>query len=234
MNTGEIEAIRQKAKQKRYKKPMHKEMNLDSIQYKLYDIISECQDVSCFFEGGDDELLEEMIGGEDEVREFKFMFAQLVSECEQMQDELENEWVPEMFDIFFASCSDRSQSLIGFDSYEGDYMSIAPGMETEWAIQEAQKKLSRYTKSQIIEASCQCFRISLAYLALRNRYEDLKTSMDIIRERNKAELEVIKGINTMYQKANDTTNGFKFYSEERTTFERFISNIDPYSQMWIG
>lgn len=230
----EISVIREKARQKRYKKPIHSTFNLDSIRENLYEMQNECQDVSWFFEGGDENLLEELIGGEDEVREFKFMFSGLEFDIERMQEDLENEWIPDFFDIFFPAVSDNSSDLLGFDEYVEDYMGISIDF-TKWAIEEARTKMKRFTKDQLFEGATVCFRIALCYLAIQNRYEDLRASMDIIRGQNKAELEVLKSINELYERADEASEHFRYkYNAEVRKYEKFISGIDPYSQLWIG
>lgn len=70
------ETKRWKAKNLRYKKPMVKELNLDTIREKLFDIQGECEEVRWYTdsEDGEDSLLNALDGNEDEVYEFKVAF----------------------------------------------------------------------------------------------------------------------------------------------------------------
>ena len=95
------ETKRRKAKQLRYKKPIVKNFNLESITQELLDIQEQCEDVHWYFDSDDDSLINALDGDEDEAYEFRMMFADLCAECEQMREDLEEEWVPECFDRFF-------------------------------------------------------------------------------------------------------------------------------------
>lgn len=149
MNDLHFDAVREKARQKRYKKPIHAELNIDTITENLWEIRDECSDVQWFFEGGDDDLLESLIGTEDNVQEFKLMFSDLSNMCEQMLEDLEDEWIPEFFNVFMASNFGRGNDevqtfgrnmILGWDSYDEDYMGISDGYEVEIALEEARKR----------------------------------------------------------------------------------------------
>ena len=133
------ETKRWKAKNLRYKKPMVKELNLDTIREKLFDIQGECEEVRWYTdsEDGEDSLLNALDGNEDEVYEFKVAFAYLCEECEAMQVDLNEEWIPECFDLLFvvAGAGDQFGGLLGYDSYEGDYFGI--NCMDAWAEDEA-------------------------------------------------------------------------------------------------
>lgn len=101
MNNSE-ETKRLKAKNLRYKKPIVKDLNFDKIIEDLYDIMDECENVRWYTDSddGNDTLINALAGDEDETYEFKMAFADLCAECERMQEELREEWIPECFDIF--------------------------------------------------------------------------------------------------------------------------------------
>ena len=125
-------------------------------------------------------------------------------------------------------------SMLGWDTYENDYFGLEPGFESEIAIKEAKKKLQQYTKADLIEAASQCFLIAVNFLSLRSRYEDLKASMDIIRETNKAELDVLRHINELYQKADVVSKGFRYdWKHEVIDLQKLIDSIDPQSRIWL-
>ena len=92
----------------------------------------------------------------------------------------------------------------------------------------------RCTKEEILDGASLCFRIAVNYLSLKSRYEDLKASMDIIRERNRAELDALHKINEVYEKADKASDGFRFtWEKEVATLDKLIDAIDPYSQIWL-
>ena len=137
------ETKRLKAKNLRYKKPIVKNLNLESITQKLWDIQEECENIRWYTdsEDGTDSLINALDGDEDEAYEFKMAFGDLCAECDQMREDLYEEWVPECFDIFFVSigAGDLEGGLLGYDSYEGDYFGIS--CLDSFAEDEAKKKL---------------------------------------------------------------------------------------------
>lgn len=236
MTEAQIISIREKARNKRYKKPINKEINLETIRSSLYDISSECCEVAYLFESGDD-LFCDLLGGEEQLYEFKFMFSGLSADCEQMLEDLEYAYIPKWFDIFLAAISDESGSSLGWDyceNSESDYFGLTDRYENRQVIEEAKKKVEHFTKAELIDGARQCFRITFNYLSLKSRYEDLKASMDIIRDTNKAELDVLKHINELYEKADISSNGFKYlWEKDVADLDKLFQQIDPYSQIWL-
>lgn len=236
MTEAQIAVIREKARNKRYKKPLNMDFNIESILTNLYDMSSECCDVQYYFEADDPDLLSDLLGGDDQLQEFKVMFSDLSAQCEQMNEDLRDPFlfIPKWFDAFFAGISDDSQTMLGWDSFEQDYFGLLPGFESREAISEARKKVERCTKEEILDGASLCFRIAVNYLSLKSRYEDLKASMDIIRERNRAELNALHKINEVYEKADKASDGFRFtWEKEVATLDKLIDAIDPYSQIWL-
>lgn len=180
------EMKKNKAKKLRYKKPIVKNLNLETIQQDLWDIQESCEEVHWFTDSddGSETLINALSGDEDEAYEFKMAFADLCAECERMFDDMQEEWVPDCFDILFvtAGAGETYGGLLGFDSYEQDYFGI--GCSEAFAEDEAKKKLKQMTKDELIAAVRQCFRIYSAYIGLRNRYDSLKAAIDILREQN--------------------------------------------------
>lgn len=234
MTESQIAIMREKARNKRYKKPLNQELNIDSMLSCLYDISAECSDVEYYFEADDPDLQCELLGGEDQLREFKIMFSNLSVDCEQMLEDLRYSYLPDWFDTFFAGISDDSQPMLGWDAFETDYFGLDPGFESRLAIQEAKKKVVRHTKEEILDGASRCFRIAINYLSLKSRYEDLKASMDIIREKSRAELDALRQINEVYVRADDASDGFRYrWCKEVRALDKLIDAVDPYSQIWL-
>ena len=142
------ETKRRKAKELRYKKPIVKGLNLESIRQELWDIEEQCEDVHWYFDSDDDSLLNALDGNEDEAYEFRMMFADLCAECEQMRCDLEEEWIPDCFDRFFvaAGAGDDYGGLLGYDTYENDYVGFS--CMDVFAEDESKKALMRLTKDK--------------------------------------------------------------------------------------
>lgn len=206
--TNAEETRRIKAMNLRYKKPIAKGLNLDDIRNSLWDILEACEDVQYYIDGDDETLLNALDGDEDDAYEFKMMFSTLSAECEQMQYDLKNEYVPEYFDLFFAAVNKGSE-MMGYDTYEGDYYGLG-SFESRFANEEAVKKIKTLTKDQLVEAIQYCFGIYQAYIGLTYRYDCIKAAMDILRNENMGYLKIVKQIEELYEKSDKETEGFRY------------------------
>ena len=225
---------REKARQLRYKKPIVKELNLYVIKDKLFDIQGECEEVRWYTdsEDGEDSLLNALDGDEDEAYEFKMAFADLCAECEAMQSDLGEVWVPECFNLLFvvAGAGDSFGGLLGYDSFEGDYFGI-DGMDL-YAEDEAKKKLKQMTKDELILAIRQCFRIYQAFIGLSVRYDSLKAAIDILRDKNTGVLQAVKEIEKLYEAASLEQGIYAEYSKAWKDFDRYADALPQ--EAWLS
>lgn len=228
------ETKRHKAIQLRYKKPIVRDLNLDFIQQDLWDIQAECEDVRWYTdsEDGEDSLLNALNGDEDEACEFRMAFTDLCAECDRMSEDLQEEWVPECFDLFFvaAGAGNGYGELLGWDSYEGDYLGIS--CDSSFAEDEARKKLKQMTKDQLIAAARQCFKVYHAYIGLRNRYDSLKAAIDILRDQNTGYLQAVKEIERLYGEVVKDEWRRKDWSKESKEWKRYTDALPP--EAWIA
>ena len=223
------ETKREKAKNLRYRKPIVKDLNLSSIQEEMWDISAECDNFRYYFDTDDDTLLNALDGNEEEEYEFKMMFADLCAECEQMQGDLQNEYVPLYFDEFFVSigAGESGGGLLGWDSYEQDYFGI--GISDSFAERESRKRMMRLKKEQLIEGAQACFKVVYAYLGIRHRYDCLKAAMDILRDENTGYLQLVNKINVTYERANE--EGFYSWKQATRELEQLASAMPDLS--WL-
>jgi len=171
-------------------------------------------------------------GNEDEAYEFKMMFADLCAECEQMLNDLREEWVPDCFDKFFVAvgAGDSFGGLLGFDSYEQDYYGI--DCTDSFAEDDAKKALKRMTKDDLIAAARQCFKVCQGYIALRNRYDCLKAALDILHDQNTGYLQMVKQVEEVYEKAEKESLGFRYNSGKGIEeMNRILENMPQ--EAWI-
>ena len=100
VNSDMAESLRrEKARNLRYKKAIHADLNLASIGSKLMEMYESASDVLYWCENdGESTQLDELIGDEEETYELRMAFSTLEGDCQQMLDDLDNEWVPEFFD----------------------------------------------------------------------------------------------------------------------------------------
>lgn len=183
-------------------------------------------------EDGEDSLLNALDGNEDEVYEFKVAFAYLCEECEAMQVDLNEEWIPECFDLLFvvAGAGDQFGGLLGYDSYEGDYFGI--NCMDAWAEDEAKKKLKQLTKDELIAAIRQSFKVYQSYIGLSVRYDSLKAAIDILRDKNTGILQVVKEIERLYEAASSEQGIYAEYSKAWKEFDQYTESLPP--EAWVS
>jgi len=149
-----------------------------------------------------------------------------------MINDLQEEWIPECFDIFFVAAGTGCYygGLLGFDSYEGDYFGLS--CTDSFAEDEAKKKLKQMTKDEMIAAARQCFKVYHAYIGLRNRYNSLKAAIDILRDQNTGILQAVKEIEKLYEEASKKQSIHAEFSKEWREFERYTDTLPP--EAWVA
>ena len=229
--TNPEETRRIKAMNLRYKKPIAKGLNLDDIRNSLWDISEACGEVQYYVDCDDETLLNALDGDEDDAYEFKMMFSTLSAECEQMRYDLDNEYIPEYFDLFFTAIN-KGGEMLGYDTYEHDYYGLS-SFESGLANEEASKKIKALTKDKMIETMQYCFGVYQAYIGLTYRYDCIKSAMDILRSENTSYLKTIKEIEELYEKADGETEGFKYCWNGSTLkkLDRLLENVPQ--EAWI-
>ena len=228
------ETKRIKARNIRYKKPIVKNLNLEFITQDLWNIQEKCEDVRWYTDSddGSDSLINALAGDEDEAYEFKMAFADLCAECERMFNDLQEEWVPDCFDIFFVSAGagETYGELLGFDEWEQDYFGL--DCSEAFVEDEAKRKLKQMTKDELIAAARQCFKVYAAYIGLRNRYDSLAAAIDILRDKNTGILQTVKKIEELYEAASNKQGSYAEYSREWREFERYTDALPQ--EAWIA
>ena len=220
-----------KAKQLRYKKPIVRYLNLDTIQSELWDMIDVCSDIH-WYDDDEESLVNALDGDEDEAYEFKMAFSDLEAELDQFQEDLREEYVSDYFDIFFPSVgASYGGGYLGYDEYEGDYLGLQP-YEYSWAEDEAAKKIMKLTKKQILEVVGQCLKIAYSYMAIRYRYDCLEAAIEILRGENMDRIKAVKGIEEQYLIAEKSSEGFRLkYDVEVQKMDYMLQNIPE--EYWI-
>lgn len=222
-----------KARTLRYKKPIVTGLTLEAIQDKLYEMQGECYDVQYAIDGDDgDEILSAMLGDEDEAYQFKMAFSDLSAECERFREELEDwEWLDylrEYYDLFMVNgnVEDEFGGLAGWDSYEGDYFGLQDHYSEEHAVTEAHEKLKKaLTKDKILDMFRMCMKVFTQYVGITYRYDCLKASMDILRQKNSEHLKSVTALNQIYDQADKETSGFQFCWKSEA-YNKLASIID--------
>lgn len=218
-----------KAKQLRYKKPIANHMNYQFLVDELYEMQDVIQDVQWYCED-EDNLVNALDGDDDEAYEFKMAFSDLAAELERFEDDLRNEYVPDCFDDLFPAAR-YNDSLAGWDSYEQDYFGLMP-FEYGMASEEAEKRILRLTKKELLEAVGACLRVYSSYMALRYRYDCLEASLDILRGQNMELIKLFKAINEQYYRAEEDSRHFAFnFGRELDKFDKMLDQVPQ--EFWI-
>jgi hypothetical protein len=233
MTDAARERARLKARDMRYKKPIVHELNLDDMNNTLYDIMEACAEVCWYMDtpDGEDSLLQALDGDEEEAYEFQAAFSLLEIEAESLRDDLENEWLPDCFDLFFAGIGAQAAGggpMLGYDAYEGDYYGLS-SFEAGLAEEEAAEKLMRLTKKQLIEAAHICFKVAFAYHGVRTRYDNLQAAMDVLRGQNMALLKQVRAISEAYEEAE--AEGFGLWKDSTKKLDQMLVMLPE--RIWI-
>lgn len=220
-----------KAKNLRYKKPIAQYMSLDFIRGSVWDMQEVITDVQWFIED-EANLVNAMNGDEDDAYEFKMAFSDLAAELQQFEEDLNDEWIPECFDdLFPAAGADFFGGFLGYDAYEHDYFGLSP-YEYNWAEQEAEKRICRLTKKDLLEAVGACLKVYSSFVALRYRYDCLEASLKIIQEKNLEGLKMVKAIEEQYEKAEQESNHFEYrWGNEVRKLDGMLDNIPQ--EYWL-
>ena len=231
MNSEEENRARDRARKLRYKHPISRDLNLETIRSELWEMEETCTDVKWFTEN-EENLVAAMDGDEDEAYEFKMAFSDLAAELAQFSEDLENEYVPDCFDEFFPAIgADYAGGFLGFDAYENDYYGLAP-YEYEWAKEEAGKRIQRMTKKELLEAAGACLKVVMSYLAVRYRYDCLEASLKILQGKNMQILKLFRQIEEQYEKAEIESSHFQYqYHGEVYKLNRMLDEVP--NEYWI-
>jgi len=208
----------QKARALRYKKPIVRDLNLETLKQNIYDMQETCYDVQYGIDGDDgDEIISAMLGDEEEAYEFKMMFSDLSAELEQFVYDMDawewREYIEDYYDLFMVNghVADSFGGLLGYDTFEGDYFGFQDSYEVEAAEKYAFEKLKRdLTKDKMLMVFKLCMKIFTQYVGLQYRYDCLEASLDILREKNVGHMKAVREINELYDQADKETHHFQF------------------------
>ena len=209
METMTAEELKQyKAKQLRYKRPIARDMNLDYIREQIWNMGDLISDIQWFVED-EENLVNALAGDEDEAFQFKMAFSDLAAELQYFEEDLNNEY----------------GGYLGFDSYESDYYGLQP-FEYRYAEQEAEKRICRMTKKELLEAVGACLKVYSSYIALQYRYDCLEASLKIIQEKNLEGLKMVKAIEEQYEKAEESSEHFRYdYNPDVRRLDEMLMQI---------
>ena len=227
----------EKAQEMRYKKSALQEMSYYAIRRGLEEITEACYDVDWLFDSGNEDAIYEVLEETyEDFDEFRNAFLTVRLDAERLWDETEEilrYYDEDDFEQYFNDCTvaliGNRYQLMGYDTVETDYFNLSQ-YDSELAVSEAGKRLMKFKKADIISRIGQCMGILLAYYDLRQQYDCLKTTLDLLRGENVSVIHLVRNIEEAYEKAN--SEKFDEYSKETKEFDKLVSQLPE--KVWIS
>ena len=227
------------AKQLRYKKPIVKDLNFDTILGNLYDMQRACEDTEDAFYECDEALMDAFDGDSEESNEFRIANSYLETDCMALSADI-SEWLsynrslPGIFNMFFVEM-DAGLShggTLGYDPYEQDYYALDSN-QAESAKKIANRRFLRMTRKEFLNCARQCFRIYTAYVSIQYRFDCLTASMDVLRGKNTEQLQLTREIEELYEQTQMKEYGYNSAGRRSVIreFETLLTYIPQ--DLWV-
>lgn len=164
------------AKAPMWKKSMLQNLNLDTIRENL-DEISEAGDCYGYDTGSKGQY----------YAEYKELFDELSGGAYNLMEALFDDWnedsIRENWDDCTVALLGRTQTVLGFDAAELDYFHITQFEET-LATEEAEKRLSRLTKPQLIKLFRKVMTVLVCYMDVKGSFDTLSAVVNELDNRS--------------------------------------------------
>ena len=227
------ESKAERARALRYKRGALASMGFEFLRVELDDICDACDTIQWWTDQDDETLLNALDGDDEDVWEFKMAFAHLKARADELFETIyelcryEDDFGQTYDDCTVALIGNRYQT-IGYDGFEEDYYALT-GYEQGLAQTESGKRLMRRTKAEIISIIGQCFGILIAFLDLRQQYDYLKATFDILRDENTSMLQQVREIDAAYKAL--VTADWAGRSEAEKKFDRLLAALPD--RAWV-
>ena len=154
-----------------WKKSMLQHLNLGDITETLYEI----------FENGD------MYGYEDDeagyYQEYKEQFDELSFGANSLLNALQEYDLSEHWDDMTVCLLGQTTTVLGYDSVEMDYYHMADPYCEDLAVQEAQKRLMRLTKEELIRTFRSVMVVLTSFFDIKAAHDCLTSIVQELNER---------------------------------------------------
>lgn len=218
----------------RYKRSVLASLGYDALRTELWDIREACGDIHWFTDQDDDTLLNALDGDSEAEWEFRMAFADLEAKADDLERIIDQHygWGEDGFGRTYNDCTvaliGNRYKVLGWDFVEEDYFALT-SYEEGIAQTEAGKRLMRRTKADMLSTIGQSFGLLLAFLDLRQQYDYLKATFDILRDENTSLLMQIKEIEAAYEAA-DEAGWYSWYAEV-TRFDQLLDYLPD--RAWV-
>ena len=225
-----------------YKRSMVSKLNYTDIRESLDDMMAMCSDIQ-YAEQDDDTLINAFDGNEDEAHEFILQFSDLEYDIENMANQFDEMFGyrddPERSEIAERNFNDDTVALIGknfhlwgFDEYREDYFKLSDDYFEELATGEAQKRVMRKTKKEMLESIGLTMAFLLKFADVEYRYRTMEATLNIFRDENIRMLKTVKEIDEKYKDLFDEHGRLdKYRYKQIREFDKLVSELpDKY---WV-
>ena len=209
----------------RYKRGALASMGYQSMFDELEQITEACDNVA-YYTDDMDTLIDALDGNDEEAYEFRMAFSDLSARATDLMEHIYEVDRQEYDDCTVALIGNRYE-MVGYDGFEEDYFSLT-GYEAELSTTEAGKRLMRHTKKEMLSMIGQALGILLAFLDLRQQYDYLKATMDILTDSNHSILKQIREIEAAYEKVGAVKYPAR---KDMEAFDRMTALLPE--RMWV-
>lgn len=211
------------------KRPTLADFGYDAIITELYSIMDICGEIT--FDDGEEDptLLHALDDDEESVWEFKMAFSDLTAKSADLYHALHEAVIQEEYDDCLTALLGKRYQVLGFNNIEEDYFALM-SYDKDLALTEAGKRVMRHTKAEMLSIIGQCFGVLISFLDLKQSYDYLKATLDILRDENMSLLQRIKEIDAAYQAANN--EHFSDWGKSTEKFDELL--IDLPDVVWLG
>lgn len=223
----------QRTRALRYKRPALSSLGYEYIQKELEDIVEACDDVA-WFAGDRNALTAALDGSDEEANEFILACGDLSGQAglllEQLYEvgEYDPDGMARMYDDCTVALIGNRYDTVGFDTLQEDYFSLT-AYDTELAESAAGKRLMRHTKAEMLSVIGQSVGILVAFLDVRQKYDYLQATLDVLRDESGSVLQALRNISAAYERAEAVR--FNDYHKEAQEFERLLWAVPE--RMWV-
>ena len=219
-----------------YKQSMVSKLNYTDIRESLDDMMAMCSDIQ-YAEQDDDTLINAFDGNEDEAHEFILQFSDLEYDIENMANQFDEMFGyrddPERSEIAERNFNDDTVALIGknfhlwgFDEYREDYFKLSDDYFEELATGEAQKRVMRKTKKEMLESIGLTMAFLLKFADVEYRYRTMEATLNIFRDENIRMLKTVKEIDEKYKDLFDEHGRLdKYRYQQIREFDKLVSEL---------
>ncbi len=229
----------EKSRNLRWRKPMLTDLGYSSIRQGLEEISEACYDIEWLFDNDNEDFIYEALEeAYEDYDEFKDAFMMIRLDADELQERFEemchNQYpyegdMEDYYNDFTVALIGNRYNLLGYDEFQQDYYHLVE-YEKGVAVTEASKRVMRCTKADMLSRIGQCMGIALSYYDLRQRYDYLKNTFDMLRGENVSAIQVIRGIEKAYEEAEAVE--FICWKDETKAFNELLKQLPD--KMWIS